>query len=184
MMDINFVRNRIKTLTKLAQGDKKIFNIAGVTTAVFLVILVGIFGLRFYLISQLSKIENSKQSLLARIKSQENTEKSFVIFVDKLRVLSGVFAERKDKQDAISYFSQVFGSDVVIDRIAYDASSQFLAFGVMAADVFTLENVFETLASEQSVQKFSSLTKSNLQRNSKGIYQMQITVVLGKETAE
>ncbi|MBU0576467.1 hypothetical protein KJ654_02280, partial [Patescibacteria group bacterium] len=101
MMDINFVRNRIKTLTKLAQGDKKIFNIAGVTTAVFLVILVGIFGLRFYLISQLSKIENSKQSLLARIKSQENTEKSFVIFVDKLRVLSGIFAERKDKQDAI-----------------------------------------------------------------------------------
>ena len=73
---------------------------------------------------------------------------------------------------------------MVIDRIAYDASSQFLAFGVMAADVFTLENVFETLASEQSVQKFSSLTKSNLQRNSKGIYQMQITVVLGKETAE
>lgn len=184
MKEINFVRQRIKNLTKLEQNDKKIFKISAIVTSVLLLILAGTFGLKLFFVSQLSEIESSKKSILGRIKSQESTERSFVLFISKLRVLSGIFTQRKDKQDAIAYFSQVFGSDVVIDKMAYDADSQLLAFGVLAEDVFSLESVFNTLSSEQSSQRFSSLTKSNLQRNNKGIYQMQITVVLDEEAEE
>ncbi|MBU0579121.1 hypothetical protein KKE34_04965 [Patescibacteria group bacterium] len=181
MKEINFVRGRIKALTKLGQNDKKFFNIAAITTSVFLLILAGVLGFKFYFVSQLGDIQSSRENLLERIKSKEATEKSFVLFVSKLRVLSEIFSQRKDKQDVIGYFSQVFGPDVVIDRIAYDADSQLLAFGLLSKDIFTLETVFDILDSEQSKQRFSSLAKSNLQRNSGGTYRMQITIVLGKE---
>ena len=100
---------------------------------------------------------------------------------EKDEFLSGVFQKRKDKQEAISYFSQIFGPDVIIEKIAYDADSQLLSFRLMAADIFTLEKVFELLSTQQSTQKFSSLTKSSLKRTNSGIYQMQITVVMGEE---
>lgn len=181
MADINFVRQRLKKLTKLEKKDKEYFKIAAIITSVLLLILAGISSYKIYLTSQLKGIENEQKGFLSRIEQQEEKEKSFVLFVNKLRVLSDVFQKRKDKQDAIGYFSQIFGSDVTIEKIAYDADSELLTFRLMSADIFTLEKVFELLSTEQSTQKFASLTKSNLKRTSNGIYQMQITVVIGEE---
>ncbi len=181
MADINFVRQRLKKLTKLEKKDKETFRLVAISTSVLLLILAVILGYKLYLTSQLKEVESSRENFLSRIKKQEEREKSFVLFVNKLRVLSGVFQKRKDKQEAISYFSQIFGPDVIIEKIAYDAESQLLSFRLMAADIFTLEKVFELLSTQQSTQKFSSLTKSSLKRTSSGIYQMQITVVIGEE---
>ena len=181
MADINFVRQRLKKLTKLEKKDKETFKLIAISTSVLLLILAVILGYKLYLTSQLKEVESSRENFLSRIKKQEEREKSFVLFVNKLRVLSGVFQKRKDKQEAISYFSQIFGPDVIIEKIAYDAESQLLSFRLMAADIFTLEKVFELLSTQQSTQKFSSLTKSSLKRTNSGIYQMQITVVIGEE---
>lgn len=181
MADINFVRQRLKKLTKLEKKDKETFKLAAIITSILLLVLAGILGYKLYLTSQLTAIENSQKDFLNRIEQQEEREKSFVLFVNKLRVLSGVFQKRKDKQEAIGYFSQIFGSDVTIEKIAYDADSQLLTFRLLSADIFTLEKVFELLSTEQSTQKFSSLTKSNLKRTNNGIYQMQITVVISEE---
>jgi di/tricarboxylate transporter len=181
MADINFVRQRLKKLTKLEKKDKEIFKTATIITSVLLLIFAAILGYKLYLTSQLKEIESSQKIFLDRIEQQEEREKSFVLFVNKLRVLSGVFQKRKDKQEAIGYFSQIFGADVIIEKIAYDDNSQLLTFRLMAADIFTLEKVFELLSTQQSTQKFSSLTKSGLKRTNNGIYQMQITVVMGEE---
>jgi len=181
MADINFVRQRLKKLTKLEKKDKETFKTAAIVTSVLLLVLAFLLGYKLYLVSQFNGIKSSQNNFLSRIKKQEEREKSFVLFVNKLRVLSSIFQKRKNKQEAIVYFSQVFGSDVTIERIVYDADSQLLTFRLMAADIFTLEKVFELLSTEQSIKKFSSLTKSNLQRTSSGIYQMQITVVMEGE---
>ena len=178
MADINFVSQRVRKLTNLEQQDQQVFKIVAIITSVILLIFTGISSYKLYLNSRLKKIENSQTTLLNQIKQEEDTEKSFVLFVNKLRVLSEIFQERKDKQDAINYFSQIFGPDVTIGRIAYDAESELISFRLMSADVFTLENVFTLLASDQSTQKFSSLNKTNLQRTTSGVYAMQVTVML------
>lgn len=91
------------------------------------------------------------------------------------------FVKRQDKQDAIKYFTKVFGPDVVVEKIAYDASSQLLAFGLRAADVFILERVFQVLAETADSKKFTQVSKSDLQRGGQASYRMQITVVLAEE---
>ncbi len=181
MANINFVSQRLKKLTRLEKKDKEIFKISAVVTSILLLILAAVSAYGIYLNSQLKKVESSQKSFLNRIKQQEDKEKSFVLFVGKLRVLSEVFQDRKDKQDAINYFSQIFGSDVTIEKIAYDAESELLSFRLIAADIFTLESVFELLSSNQSTQRFSSLSRNNLQRTSTGVYQMQITVAIEDE---
>ena len=180
MADINFVRQRLRKLTKLEKKDKETFKIVAIITSILLLVLAVILGYKLYLTSQLKEIESSQNNFLNRIKKQEEREKTFVLFVNKLRVLSSVFQKRKNKQEAIDYFSQVFGPDVVIERIVYDADSQLLTFRLLAADIFTLESVFELLATQQALEKFSSLAKSNLQRTSAGIYQMQITAMISE----
>lgn len=181
MADINFVRQRVKKLTKLEKKDKKTFQITIIVTSALLLILAAVLGYKIFLTSQLNEVETSQKIFLGRIKQQEAREKSFVLFVNKLKVLSSVFQKRKNKQEAIDYFSQVFGPDVVIEKIVYDSNSELLTFRLLAADIFTLEGVFDLLSSDQSGQNFLSLIKSNLQRTSSGTYQMQITVMMGGE---
>jgi len=181
MANINFVQQRLKKLTKLEKKDKETFKIASTITLVLLLILAAILGYKLYLTSQLNQVKSSQDIFLSRIKKQEEKEKTFVLFVNKLRVLSSIFQKRKDKQEAINYFSQIFGPDVTIEKIVYDADSQLLTFRLMAADIFTLDKVFELLSTKQSTERFTSLAKSNLQRIASGVYQMQITVVVGKE---
>lgn len=181
MANINFVRQRLRRLTKLEKKDKEIFKIVALITSALLLVLAVVLGYKLYLTSQLNEIERSQNNFLNRIKKQEARERSFVLFVNKLRVLSSIFQKRKGKQEAIAYFSQVFGPDVAIERMVYDADSQLLIFRLMAADIFTLEKVFAVLAADESVERFSSLAKSNLQRTSSGIYQMQITAVMSEE---
>ncbi|MBT4358967.1 MAG: hypothetical protein HOD22_03375 [Candidatus Pacebacteria bacterium] len=181
MADINFVRQRIKKLTKIEERDQEVFRISAIITSALLLMLAVVLGYKIYLTSQLNEIKSNQNNYLSRIKKQEEREKTFVLFVNKLRVLSNIFQKRKDKQEAISYFSQIFGDDVTIERIVYDANSQLLTFRLMSADIFSLENVFELLSNQQSIEKFSSLSKSNLQRTTSGVYQMQVTVVMGKK---
>ncbi len=179
MADINFVRQRLKKLSKIEKKDKSVFQTTTTVVSVLLLILAVVLGYKLYLTSQLKGIKSSQDNFLSRIKKQEAREKSFVLFVNKLRVLSSIFQKRKDKQQAIDYFTQIFGPDVTIERIVYDVDTQLLTFRLLAADIFTLEKVFDLLSAEQSTTRFSSLAKSNLQRTAAGIYQMQVTVVMG-----
>ena len=180
MASINFVRQRIRKLNKLEKKDKKIFKIVAITAAVLLIFLAIVLGIKIYLTTQIKGLQSSQQAFLRRIELQEDKEKSFILFVSKLRTLSGVFQDRPDKQDAISYFTQIFGPDVTIEKIAFDAESQLLVFRLMSANIFTLQQVFDVLSSEATAEKFSSLTKGSLQRTGKGIYQMEISVVVGE----
>jgi hypothetical protein len=181
MSQINFVKDRIKSLSKLEEQDKRFFKIS-LYIALFLIgSLAIVLGVKLYLSSEFKNVESSRTIILQRIESQEESEKTFVLFASKLQILSDIFVKREDKQEAISYFSQVFGPDVTIGKIAYDASSQLLAFELVAADVFSLERVFDVLDNEQTQSKFADLEKGSLQRNARGHYQTQITVLMNQE---
>lgn len=181
MSEINFVRQRVRQLTQAEARDKKIFRILAIVAGVLFLFFGGVFGYKLYLNSELEKVQTAQESYLQLISTQEEQEKSFVVFVHKIRTLAQIFETRQSKQAAIEYFSQVFGDEVTIARMAYDASSGLLAFSLQAKDVFTLNEVFSVIDSEQTLQSFSSLSKSGLQRSDTGTYQLQVSVLLGDQ---
>ncbi len=180
MAQINFVRQRVKKLSQLELKDQKIFKIVSIITGIFLIILMGVIGGRLYLLKQIKEAEVTQNSLRQQIKSYEERERAFVIFVNKLKTLSQLFTKRQDKQDAINYFTEVFGPEVVIDQMVYDANEQLLIFGVRAADIFALEESFKILDEAATTDRFAKISRSNLQRTSEAFYRIQVTVVLGE----
>lgn len=93
MAQINFVRQQVKTLSKLSARDKKIFKVVATMTAVFLLCLVGVIGARFYFLKELKKVVSSQVNFREKVKNYESREKDFVLFVNKLEVLSDIFCE-------------------------------------------------------------------------------------------
>lgn len=178
LTSINFVRERRKRLTESGLRDFDFFKISAIVTGAVLVVFLISLGIRLFFISKLQQVKEEQQRYQRLVVSQDEIEKSYIIFANKLRALTEIFKLRRNKQAALSYFSYVFGPKVVIERIAFDANSDILAFGLKATDVFELEKVMDILAAEETKRQFDSLTTNRLARTAGGEYQMQVTLVL------
>lgn len=178
---INFLSERRKKLTKQQVVDLKIFRLmTGIGIGVFLVFLLSL-GARLALAYNLDQVAQRQNQLMKVVQSQEDEEKSYVIFAAKLRVISELFVQRRDKQEAIKYFSTLFGSDVMVSDIAYQADTSVLTFGLQAKNIFSLESVFSKLHTPEVKDQFTSVTASELRRDKNGVYQTSVIVVLKED---
>lgn len=180
---INFLKDRRKKLTKQQLLDMKLFRAAGAICLACFVLFIAAVGVRLLLAYQLDQQKKRENQLLVQIRSQEDNEEAYVIFAAKLKVLAALFEQRQDKQEALQYFTTLFGSDILVNDVAYDSEDNILTLGLQAADIFSLQSVFDQLQSEQVKDQFLSVAASDLRRNDQGQYQTNITVQLQEPQA-
>lgn len=176
---INFVANRRKRLTTQQKQDEKLFGYAVIgIIVVFILFLISV-GVRFFFVYRVNALEEAQVNTRKAIQAQEQVEKEYNVFAHKLRALSDLFGKRQDKQEAMVYFSQVFGPQIIISGIDYTADKEdIVSFTLTAPSVFDLENVFTVLDSEEVTSKYGAIERSNLSRGDSGLYSIKLTIVL------
>lgn len=179
---INFVAERRKRLTESQKKDKKIMrtmiNVLVVVFAIFLIII----GARFYFVFRVSSIKDTQQDIRNRILSNEQVERDYILFAQKLKRLSVFFGRRKDKQEALVFFSEIFGDDVIVSGIDYSSADEdIVSFTIKAPNIFVMERVFNTLDEEQVTTVYPNITKSAMRRSATGNYTLDLAVVLTQE---
>ncbi|NCN87740.1 MAG: hypothetical protein GW941_02500 [Candidatus Pacebacteria bacterium] len=179
--DINFVQNRRKKLTKDQKKDFQIFKIVVGTFGVLLAVFFITLGIDFYLKFQVKKAQDQQREMERQVLAQEPIEQSIVIATEKLKILSELFDQRYDKQAAIDYFSNIFGPQVLIKDINYEADERILSLRLQSQSIFVLEEVFLKLSDPTVDEQFGNVNKSELIRNDRGGYNMAITLSLSEE---
>lgn len=182
MIDINFLSQRRVTLTNVEKKDKKVYYYALGLFVISLAIFVIIFGIGVYYNLQLKKASQQQQALRQSILNDEATEIAFLVFTNKLKSIKEIFENRSNKQQAIGFFSDLFGPKVFIGGMNYNAEEGLLSLQSSSNNIFTLEETFLLLENSSVTNQFNSLTKSNLSRIEDGSYNFQLTVGLKKET--
>lgn len=176
--EINFVQSRRKQLTKNQENDLKIFKITAGVFGFLVVIFLIVLGVNFFLQFQVKSVMDQEKRMETQILSNGLVEQSILITSEKLKVLSELFDQRYDKQAAIEYFSDIFGSEVLIKDINYEADEKILSLRIQATSIFILEQIFAQLANPEVQTKFGQVNKSELIRNDRGRYSMAITLSL------
>ena len=178
---INFVGERRKKLTQAQKKDKKILKIAvNVLVAVFAIFLI-VVGTRFYFLFQVKNIKDTESQIRARILANEPVERDYIIFAQKLKQLSVFFGKRKDKQEALTFFSEIFGDDVIVSGIDYSSADEdTVSFTIKTPNVFVMERVFSTLASEQVTSVYPNINKNSMRRSATGNYTVDLAVILAE----
>ncbi len=181
---INFVGDRRKRLNKTQKQDKKIMGIMiNVLIGVFIIFLI-VLGLRLFYIFRVKTVKDQQAGVRNVILSHETIEKEYIIFAQKLKKLSVFFGRRKDKQEALVFFSKVFGSDVIVSGIDYtSADEDVVSFTIKAPNIFVMERVFNTLEDPKVDSIYPNITKSGMNRSGSGNYTVNLAVVL-TEAAE
>ncbi len=178
---INFVGERRKKLTQAQKQDNKILKIAvNVLVGVFTIFLI-VVGARFYFVFQVKNIKDTESQIRARILANEPVERDYIIFAQKLKQLSVFFGKRQDKQEALSFFSEIFGDEVIVSGIDYSSTdADTVSFTIKTPNVFVMERVFSTLASDQVTSVYPNITKSSMRRSATGNYTVDLAVILSE----
>lgn len=180
--EINFVQARRKQLTKHQQSDLKIFKITSITFGVLIAIFLVVLSTDLFLQFRVKSLMNQEKQIESQILGHGLVEQSILITTEKLKLLTDFFNQRYDKQAAIEYFSQIFGPEVMINDINYEADENILSLRIRSSSVFILEQVFAQLANPEVAARFGSISRSALTRDDRGKYSMTITLTLSENT--
>lgn len=174
--EINFLNERRKQLSKQERGDRSVMMMSTYFVVGIFVLFLLTFGLRLYLERQLFLIQEAQKVARNQITSNEEVEKSFVVFIHKLSHLAKIYRDRQEKKSVIQYFTGVFGDEVSISEISFNQAEKLLTFTLTARDVFNLKRIFDLANSEEMRIRFKSVNLSNLSRNQAGQYSLILTV--------
>lgn len=175
---INFVRERRRRLSKSEVTDRQLLRMAMIALSGVFVAFLVVMGVQFGLTFQVNQAKAKQASLKRTVLSQEEIEKSYVLFANKLKSLGEIFTTRTNKQQAISYYTALFGPQVLMKEINYEADAGILSFGLNSPSIFLLQQVFDKLDSAEVQQLYPTLNKSELRRQNDGSYDMTVTVEL------
>jgi len=178
--NINFVRARQQKVARADVVDKKILTITAMVFAVLFFLSLGAAGGRWWFARQIQTVLIQQKAQEAAIVQQQPIEESYTIFAHKLRVLRDLFGNRKNKQNSIAFFSEYFGSEVIVSQLSYNSEEEILTFVLDSKDIFVLNSVFEKLQSTKLRTLYPTLQYGGLSRGSSGRYGLKLTVELPK----
>jgi hypothetical protein len=178
MSEINFLTHRQKKLDKQQKQDLKILKFAGIFFGGVMLIFMITMGVMFYLKFRLNNLNQQIVQLEQSILGQEDVEKSIVLAYEKLEVIEELFDIRHDKQAAIAYFSNLFGSNVLIKDINYESDTKILSLIVETSSIFEFDEVIAKLATDEVKEKFNNINQNDLRRNADAEYTVMLTMNL------
>jgi hypothetical protein len=175
---INFLYQYRKNSTAQQQLDKRLFKLAAVGFTVVILLTLTAISASFYFQLQIKATQDQTQQLEQSILDNQQAEKTAVLLGKKLSVLKVLFEVRHDKQQALRYFTTLFGDQVVVKDIDYVAEESILSLRVEADSIFETERVFRLFTNQQTKQLYPFVTSSELRRGDDGAYQVTLTVSL------
>lgn len=178
MKQINFVRYRRRQLTKIEERDARNFRWALYGFAATVVVLLVVMGARFVLASQLKRTSDSITSLKQSIKNKQHIEEEYLIFMKKVQVITDLFGQRREKQQALSYFSSLFDPEIIVSQLTYDADTHTLSFTLRAPSIFSMKEVFDTMRSSNVKAMYPTFSIGQLSRAADASYSMDIVLPL------
>jgi len=178
---INFVRDRQHNLSLLEVQDRKMFRWALIASGVAITLVLIAVSARLLMLYQLKQVTAEQKRLKEAITSKEEVEKSFTVFTHKLKSLTELFGKRKEKQETLEYFSNLFDQDVVISQLTYSSESEELSFTLTAKNVFVMDKVMTTLNGSEVRTKYPTMTKTSMSRSQDGKYSMNLSIALAEK---
>ncbi len=181
---INFVKERRKRLSREKIRDKKWLSVAIFVFGGLIILSLGLIGVNFFFSYKIKTAHQTQLQLEALIKNNQSIELEYNILLRKLKIVSQLFGERKNKQEALDYFSHLFDASVKVSGLNYSEKSKSLTFSLDVPSVFKLDNVLRVLNSASLKQHFGQVEKHSLNRNNLGHYTVSVSVLLNSQSGK
>ena len=178
MININFLAGQNKSKRKQKQQDKRWFKISAISLIVVVIVLIALLAAKLLINLQIKNKAEEIVELKQTILQQEQVELRYLIFVNKLEVVSEIYAQRSDKQAAMEYFAQLFADQASITGMTYNEDNGGLTLQLNHRNVFLLDESMALLNSAAVQDNYKNVEKKSLTREDQGNYTLNLLIQL------
>jgi hypothetical protein len=179
MISINFLKQRHLELRFAKKQDKKNLFYTGIFFVVCLIIFSITLAINIFYSNKLSLIKSTQTKLAQSLNQNKDQEIKYLDFSNKLKLINYLFQERKNKQEAIEFFSKTFGDDTHISQIIFE-DAKTLIITLTSNDVIKLESIFKTLDLKKN-SPYQKVISSSINRNPDATYELELVINLTNE---
>lgn len=178
-LTVNFLSQHRKNLTEVEKKDKRfyqysLFGSIGIAVVACVIVAISV-GLAFFT----NQVQAQQKELESSILRQQDVERSALILIAKLQSLQELIGQRRDKRQAITYFTNLLSSESVLVRdIHYLSGDGVLSLRLESENIFVFERLVEALSNEETASRFSKVVWSNIGRVRTGAYSINVTITL------
>lgn len=180
MININFLSNRVKQKSKQKEQDVKIFRLSTYVLIAACVLMVATISFKLFNTFRINSVENKIKDYRETILAQEHVELNYLIFVNKIKVITEIYQKRSNKQEAMSYFADTFAGKAEITGMSYQEEQGGLILQLSSENIFKFKDVNEILDSESLRQQYQNIEKNALARADNGSYKLTLKLELKK----
>jgi uncharacterized membrane protein (GlpM family) len=178
MININFLANRVKAQSKQKANDLKMFRISSIVLAAMCLFMIATFAFKLFISLQLSGTNKKIDDYKASIVAQEKTEIAYLIFVNKIKVISEIYQKRSNKQEAMNYFALNLKDQADIIGMTYQENEGGLSLQLSSDNIFKFQAVQNILDSDVLRQQYQNIKKTGLSRGDNGGYKLTLQLQL------
>lgn len=178
MININFLANKVDQKGKQKQRDAKVFRFSTYFLIVVTLLMIGAFSFKLFNTLRINNTEKKIAEYKNSILSQEKIEINYLIFVNKLKVISEIYQKRSNKQQAMNYFSDAINNTAEITGMNYQEDQGGLTLQLSSDNIFKLKEANNILNSQELRDQYQNIEKSSLTRTNFGNYKLTLKIEL------
>lgn len=179
---VNFLRRKRQRLQVLQKRDRVFLIGAGVLLGVTLLALLGVFGAWFWFRQQLGELQSRQQQNERTIRQLAQDEAEYLLFARRLDLLDGIFTTRVSQQRTLTFLAGLRTEAVQFQGISYDPVRKSISFQAVAQDITRFDAFLNLLRTPEVQADIANLIVSQVGRNEKGEYSMEVSFQLTQET--
>ncbi len=177
--DINFLSKQQIQFKKRDKLDKKSFYVVIVLTIIVLIIFGSLWFTNNWYQNQIKQVKNNQQNLEKTIQANQNREKDYLAFYQKIQKLTELIAQRSQGTTTlINDYNYFTTPTTAIQSTSYDYYTKNLEVTLACNNVFALKQLLDLVQNETYNQKFNYVELLSLMRNSEGVYQLKVNIEL------
>lgn len=164
--------------------DKTIVKFTGIGMIVFVIVLVLVLILNISIVGNHEQVKKNISTTQQQLNSLSKEEARYLVFVKKIKLLSGISEDRKIRKQALDFLNTLVPSEDVMKRITLDQEKKTIAFSVEMPDVFALSRFLTKLSSSEIKDKPFILITEDVLRSPDGTYVLNANLLFDTNSAK
>lgn len=168
--NINFAKVGETKLEETEQLDRKIARFTGIGMVVFVIVSAGVLIFHFTVAGNQERVGNSITAVQQQLSSLSQEEARYLVFVQKVKLLSGIQEDRKARKEALDFLNELVPEEDVLKQVQLDQEKKMVTFSIEMPDVFALSRFLSILAGDDVRKETYRLQTQDLSRSPEGKY--------------
>lgn len=174
--DINFTKPA-KSVGLSDKLDKTIVKFTGIGMVVFVIVLILVLVLNISIVGNHEQVKKNIATTQQQLSSLSKEEAKYLIFVKKIKLLSGISEDRKIRKQALDFLNALVPAEDVMKRVLLNQEKKTISFTVEMPDVFALSRFLTKLSSNEIKDKPFVLITEDVLRSPDGKYLMNANLL-------